>query len=132
MQIIELREHRTVLLACVPERRIFMKTADLFHTDMANLINEHDQHIVLDLSETSVMNSTGIGVLLWAREKMERQKRCLVLLGLHSLLLEVLQRMQVMDYFETAETREEALEKINACRKRLGVNEPDSDTVGTA
>ncbi len=132
MQIIDLKKQETVLFAQVPERRVFMKSADQFHADMKDLIDEYDQDIVLDLTHTSVMNSTGIGVLLWAREKMERKKRCLVLLGLNSLLLEVLQRMQVIDFFQTAETREQAMEKINACRKRLGVNEPDSDTVGTA
>ncbi|MBD3376604.1 STAS domain-containing protein [candidate division KSB1 bacterium] len=132
MQIIDLKEQENVLFARVTERRVFMKIADQFHADMTDLIDEYDQDVVLDLSDTSVMNSTGIGVLLWSKEWMERKKRCLVLLGLHSLLLEVLQRMQVMEFFETADTREQALEKIDACRKRLGVNEPDSDTVGTA
>jgi len=103
------RESSFVVLTILP-RRIYLEIADRFREDLLNELDAPVDVFIIDFSSVNIMNSSAIGVLLLARDQLEKKQKRLVVCGLRSLLLEVFNRMQLQEFFTVVDSVKEAKE----------------------
>ena len=86
--------------------------------DLRELLVKHvkakQPRLMLDLSELSFMDTSGLATLIEAHLKTEKQGGALVLFGLQPRILEVFEVTRVIDLFSVWETQEQALEALRA------------------
>ena len=86
--------------------------------DLRDLLVKHvkakQPRLMLDLSELSFMDTSGLATLIEAHLKTEKQGGALVLFGLQPRILEVFEVTRVIDLFSVWETQEQALEALRA------------------
>lgn len=102
-QTIALEQMDTILVIRVLERRIFLKIADQFKEEMVRAMENGSQHLIIDLSLVNVMNSSGLGVLILARDRVLKKGGKLILTGLRSVMTEIFRRMHLNVFFTIAE-----------------------------
>ena len=105
----EKRQEGEITIIKVKERRIFLKTADEFKKELMDVIDEGITHMIIDLAEVSVMNSSGLGVLMLARDKIHGREGKLIICGLHSMMAEIFHRMGFDTFFNISHDCESAL-----------------------
>ncbi|ACV68679.1 STAS domain-containing protein [Desulfohalobium retbaense] len=76
------------------------------------LENEHCQALVMDLSETVFLDSSGIGFLVSLNKKMRQQDNTFYLYRPSSQVRKTLSLVKLLDYFHIAESEEELPEGI--------------------
>ena len=91
------------------ERRIFLGITDQFRDELIKEVDRGIEFLILDLSNVSVMNSAGLGVLLQVRDKMIKRSHQLVLVGLHSVMQDIFSRMKLESFYTIYKTKEEAI-----------------------
>ena len=89
-----------------------MDITDRFREEMLACLDAKIDRYIIDLSAVNIMNSTAIGVLLLARDRLLKMNGKLVICGLQSLMSEVFYRMQLQSFFTVTQTLEEAREII--------------------
>ncbi|MEU6203358.1 STAS domain-containing protein [Micromonospora musae] len=70
---------------------------------------DHDDLVLVDLSEVQVIDSTGLGLLVRARQEARRRDATLCLVAPSRFVLTVLHTMRLDGVFPVAESREAAL-----------------------
>jgi len=96
----------------VLERRIFLQVTDRFREELLSEIDKGLKYLVIDLSKVSVMNSTGIGVLLQVRDKFVKSSGRLIISGLQPIMQDIFTRMKLDSFFEIYNDQNEALGKL--------------------
>ena len=94
------------------ERRIFLHITDEFRDEVMSVVDSGIDKLVIDLSAVNVMNSSGLGVMMLVRDKMEKRKGTLVVCGLQPIMSEIFSRMHLDTFFEIAPDTTAALKKI--------------------
>jgi anti-anti-sigma factor len=84
--------------------------------DLRELLVRHTKakqpRMLLDLSDVSFMDTSGLATLIETHLKTEKQGGSLALFGLQPRILEVFEITRVIDLFTVCETREQALEAL--------------------
>ena len=109
---IEVTTKQDVTVIRILERRIFLHITEDFRNEILSIIEDGADKVVMDLSAVNVMNSSGLGVLMLARDKMEKRKGTLVLCGLQPIMAEIFSRMHLDTFFQVFKDQDEALAKM--------------------
>ena len=98
----------------VLERRVFLQVAEKFHEEISGALSKVGNKLIVDLGLVHVVNSSGLGVLIYVREQMLQRKGILVICDLQPVMQEIFARMHLNDFFTIAGSREEALAKMRS------------------
>jgi anti-anti-sigma factor len=101
---IELTEAENYLLIKVLEKRIYLGVTDVFSEELNDTLNKKFDKIYIDLENVSVMNSSGIGALIKARDEVTKKGKSVKLLHLQPLMQEIFSRMRLDTLFEIGDT----------------------------
>lgn len=101
-----------VTVALVQEHRVFLKITDQFREEVIGIIDAGVQKLVIDLSKVNVMNSSGLGVLILARDMLQKKGGMIVLCGLLPMMKEIFTRMHLDSFFTITQDKESALAEI--------------------
>jgi len=101
---IELTEAENYLLIKVLEKRIYLGVTDVFSEELNDTLNKKFDKIYIDLGNVSVMNSSGIGALIKARDEVTKKGKSVKLLHLQPLMQEIFTRMRLDTLFEIGDT----------------------------
>ncbi|MBN1999958.1 STAS domain-containing protein [candidate division KSB1 bacterium] len=107
---LSVHQENKISVVKVTEKRIFLKVADDFKEQMLSVLDSGTTDILIDLSDVHVMNSSGIGVLMLVRDKIEKRKGRLVLCDIQPIMQEIFSRMHLDTFFNIAADRTVALE----------------------
>ncbi len=99
-QTIEITQQGEELHIKILESRIYLGVTDIFAEEMAAIVNEDFQRLVVNLEGVSVMNSSGIGVLIKARDEVSKLGKTIKLVKLQSLMTDIFNRMRLDTLFE--------------------------------
>jgi len=78
----------------------------------ANLLKNSDKHLVVDCSEMSYTNSSGLRIFIMYLKKMKAAGRKMPLSGLQAKIQEIFQVSGFTQLFEIYKTRQEALDAL--------------------
>lgn len=98
----------------VIQKRIFLEISDQFRDEVVSVIDDGGTKIIFDLSQVHVMNSSGLGVLMLARDKIEKRNGKIVVCCLMPLMEEIFTRMRFTHFFDVTKDLTGAFEKIKA------------------
>ncbi len=94
------------------ERRVYMNVSELFREEVKRVSAQNYPNWVVDLSSVSVMNSTGIGVLIALQNTVKKKNGRMMVVGLQPLMRDIFQRMRLEKLFEVEEDLDAALQKM--------------------
>ncbi len=98
----------------VREKRIYMHLAEDFREEAMRYIDDENiTALIVDLSQVSIMNSAGLGVLIAMQNEMEKRKGRLWIVGLQPLMREIFDRMKLPLLFEIGESVDSVLAEIH-------------------
>jgi anti-sigma B factor antagonist len=120
VSILEIEKKDGYLLVNVLERRIFLNVVDAFRDRLFSLIEEGHNRVILDLSKVNAINSSGLGVLILAKNRVEQQKGQLVICGLSSLMEEIFTRMHFDEFFTITPDLQTAVDMIQKTSDETG------------
>lgn len=100
---------QNIALIKIHEKRIYLKMSDQFREEMQRFLGTPAQRVIVDLSQVSVMNSVGLGVLIALQNELDKRSGQLCLVGLQPLMEEIFTRMRLEYLFKIAPTVEAAL-----------------------
>ena len=109
LKIVEHTQQDNVDVIRVLEKRIFLDLTEKFKDEVIHIIEKGAQNIVFDLGNVNVMNSSGLGVLILARDKIEKKKGKIAICCLLPLMREIFDRMQFSSFFDVTDDLEGAL-----------------------
>ena len=84
------------------------------------LVKLGERRFIIDLGQTSMVNSAGIGTLIASKEIVEGAGGILKLCGVSERTRRVMAISEVADLFKTSETREGALREMKEAWPDLG------------
>ena len=99
-QTIEVVEQQHQIFVTILEKRIYLGVTDIFAEEMSDILNKEFDKLVIDLKNVSVMNSSGIGVLIKARDVVVKKDKSIKLVNLQSLMKDIFSRMRLDTLFE--------------------------------
>jgi anti-sigma B factor antagonist len=80
---------------------------------LTDIANDGDSHVVLDLSELSFMDSTGMSVLLNARRRLTRQGRHLVVVCPSGPVMRLFELTSLIDTLRVHPSKDAALASLD-------------------
>ena len=107
-QTIKLTEQCGYHLVTVLESRIYLTVTEVFKEELMHVIDGGAHRLVIDMGKVAVMNSTGLGILILARSKVDKHGGVVHLSRLQPLLMDIVKRMKLDTLFQVFETNEEA------------------------
>ena len=111
-KVIEVQDKDGITFVRVGEKRLYQNIVDPFQEELVAIIDQGKEKLIIDLSEVDVINSSGLGVLILASDRLSKVGGKLVVTGLSPLLKELFQRMRLNTLFAVVESQEEALSEI--------------------
>jgi anti-anti-sigma factor len=99
-QTIELTEKDQDLLVKILEKRIYLGITDVFSEELNKALSKKFNQLIIDLQNVSVMNSSGIGELIKARDILSKQGKTIRLINLQPLMSDIFSRMRLDTLFE--------------------------------
>ena len=111
---IEATQDGDITIIMVIKNRIFMEISDQFRDEVVSVIEDGGTKIIFNLSQVHVMNSSGLGVLMLARDTIEKRGGKIIICCLMPLMEEIFTRMRFMHFFDVTKNLVDALERINS------------------
>lgn len=118
LNTIEVASKGDVSIVTVKERRIFLQITETFREELVSVIEQGANKLIVDLTHVSVMNSSGLGVLILARDKLKKRNGKIILCGMQHIMAEIFARMHLDSFFEVATDREGALKLMEGLLKK--------------
>ena len=100
LQTIKVTDHPEYLLVQILEKRIYLGVTDIFSEELNTVLNREFEKLVIDLKNVSVMNSSGIGVLIKSRDELMKKGKKIKLIHLQPLMKDIFNRMRLDTLFE--------------------------------
>ncbi len=107
---IDVKKEQDKLIVKVLEKRIYLGITDVFREEVQALLEDEVTEIIFDLENVSVMNSSGLGVLIMARDTVTKRGGIVKLANLQNLMREIFTRMRLDTLFPIYSNIEEALQ----------------------
>lgn len=101
---IKTSEVENYLLIKVLEKRIYLGVTDIFAEELNEALSKKFDKLYIDLENVSVMNSSGIGALIKARDEVTKKGKTVKLLYLQPLMQEIFSRMRLDTLFEIGDS----------------------------
>jgi len=111
-QTIEVEQKNNILIVRIIKGRIFLTIGEKFKEEFIPLTENIFDKMVIDFSNVEVMNSSGLGVLILARDILDKKNRPITVFGLCPLMHDIFLRMRLDLLFQIFETEEEALSDL--------------------
>ena len=84
------------------------ETAPQLQDELKEIINETTKAVMLDMRGVDYISSAGIGVTMWAKNMLERQKATFALINLQPAIKKVLDAMKVLGIIDIFDDMPEA------------------------
>jgi anti-sigma B factor antagonist len=110
--IVELHDNHTQILAVRGE--IHVSTAQEFRRRLDDVLAMGLRRIVLDLSDTTFIDSTGLSILLNALRRIHRMRGRLTIVCPNPTVLRLFHVTRLETTFDIVPTREEALARVQS------------------
>jgi anti-sigma B factor antagonist len=111
-KVIQVQDQDGITFVRVAEKRLYQNIVVPFQEELISIIDRGNDKLIVDLSEVDVINSSGLGVLILASDRLSKIGGKLVVTGLCPLLKELFQRMRLNTLFTVVENQEEALSAV--------------------
>ena len=111
-QTIDITKRGDILIVRLLKERIYLNTAEKFRDEFVPLLDQEIQHVVLNFEKVNVMNSSGLGVLIMARDKLDKKKHIIAVCGIRSVMKDIFLRMRLDLLFNLYETEDKAVADI--------------------
>ncbi len=98
----------------IRSKKLYQNESVRFRGEMTAFLETGCRYAVLDLSEVRVMNSSAIGVMLMAADRLKKKNGKLAVGGVNDMLMELFERMYLHTLFDVKKTAGEAVELIDA------------------
>lgn len=99
-QTIEITEQRDNLMVTILEKRIYLGVTDIFAEEINQILDRDFNTFTFNLEHVSVMNSSGLGVLIKTRDELSKRGKGIKLTQLQPLMLDIFNRMRLDTLFE--------------------------------
>ncbi|MBN1153898.1 STAS domain-containing protein [candidate division KSB1 bacterium] len=99
-QTIRINEHGDQLTIEILEKRIYLTVTDIFAEEINEVLKKNFSDVVIDMQHVSVMNSSGIGVLIKMRDEITKSGRSISLKNLQPLMSDIFSRMRLDTLFD--------------------------------
>ena len=99
-QTIKIAEKQNYLLLEILEKRIYLGVTDIFSEEINKVLQLDFEELVIDLKNVSVMNSSGIGVLIKTRDELKKKDKRIKLINLQPLMEDIFTRMRLDTLFD--------------------------------
>ncbi|MBN2008481.1 STAS domain-containing protein [candidate division KSB1 bacterium] len=99
-QTIEIDHKNDELFIKILESRIYLGVTDLFADEMAHISTLDFKNMTVDMKKVSVMNSSGIGVLIKTRDELLKQGKSIRLIHMQPLMTDIFNRMRLDTLFK--------------------------------
>jgi len=109
---IKVSTEKDITIIRVMQKRIFLEISDQFRDEVVSVIEDGGTKLIFDLSQVHVMNSSGLGVLMLARDKIEKRDGKIVICCLMPLMDEIFTRMRFTHFFDVTRDLKSAIEKM--------------------
>lgn len=106
---ISIENHQGKKVVKVLERRIYLGITDVFREEVQELLQDDFKELIFDMQNVSVMNSSGLGVLIMARDELSRRGGKVKIANLQPLMQEIFTRMRLDTLFPLFKSIEDAL-----------------------
>ena len=106
-KMITTEERNGVVVARVHENKLYHQAVQAFRSELLGLIDQGARPMVVDLSEVAVMNSSALGVIILAYDRLQKEGGALALCGLCPILEELFLRMHLNELFPVVKTADE-------------------------
>lgn len=101
----------------VTEKKLYQDVITPFQNTMVTILESGKSNLIVNLSEVDIMNSSSLGVLILAWDRLSKEGGNLIITGLRPMMDELFQRMRLNLLFTLAETEEEAFCLIRGDKK---------------
>jgi anti-anti-sigma factor len=97
----------------VHERKLYQSVVDAFRREVLAQIAAGRKRLVVDLSSVDVMNSSALGVIILAHDRLSKEGGRLALAGPNPMLRELFMRMHLNDLFPLTGSVEEGIREVS-------------------
>jgi len=104
----DIKQYDGVVIVCATGELTFEKSPE-FHKSLVEVCVKTTKHLVVDLSEVSHIDSSGVGTLTEIFQRMNRMKSKLSLVSMGKMVRGVFEITKLDRVFSIYETQEEAL-----------------------
>ena len=111
-ETIEVKKKKTYLIVRVVRKRVFLDIAEKFKIELIPLIEKHNKNVIINLEKVEIMNSSGLGVLILARDILSAKDCKVTICGVKTVMHEIFWRMRLDLLFKICESEEEAFKNI--------------------
>jgi anti-anti-sigma factor len=119
--ICDVHHEGEITVVRVTENKLYQNVVAPFQNTIVSLLDDGKKNLIINLTEVDVMNSSSLGVLILAWDRLSKDNGKLVIAGLCPLLDELFQRMKLDLLFQIAKTEDEAI--LLLCRdKKIPAN----------
>ena len=115
--ICDVHHEGEIAIVRVTETKLYANVVYQFQNTIISLIDKGEKNLIIDLTQVDVMNSSSLGVLILAWDRLSKENGKLVIVGLCPLLDELFERMKLDLLFRIAKTEEEAIDQIRGDKK---------------
>ncbi|SOC13382.1 anti-sigma B factor antagonist [Ureibacillus xyleni] len=96
------------------KENITLKNIELFRQEMNNILTQDSQHLILNLAETSYINSAGLGIIAESVVQAKRNKKELVLSNIEESINEIFSIVKFSSFMKLFDLEAEAIEYFKA------------------
>ena len=93
-----------------------LSTTPQFRRDLDEAMQVTSGHLILDLTDLELVDSTALGIMMAAAGRMMTEQRSLVLVVARSQVLRVFAITGLLSFFSIAATRAEAMTRVSTAR----------------
>ncbi len=105
--------HSPTISVIAVSGEIDMYNADQLKSAISDLFQDGRTAVVLDLSELVYIDSSGIGVLIFAVSQARRAEIPLWLAGIHGTPRKIIKLTSLLEFFPVVDTVQDAIQRIN-------------------
>lgn len=106
---IKVDEKDNKIIVTILEKRIYLGITDIFRDEILELLKNVRNDLVVDLNRVAVMNSAGLGVLIMARDIINKNNGEIKLCGLQPLMQDIFSRMRLDTLFKILPSTADAI-----------------------
>ena len=101
----------------VTKKKLYQDAVTPFQNTIVSFLETGKKSLIVNLTEVDVMNSSSLGVLILAWDRLSKENGQLLIAGLCPLLDELFKRMKLDLLFRITKTEEEAITLLRGGKK---------------
>lgn len=95
-------------------KNIDVNAAHRIKAEIKGYMDNHNNHVIIDLDGIEFIDSTGFGALISILKTCKEKDKKLVLINVKSEILELMDLMQLLQVFDVKESLEDGIEFVKA------------------